>query len=47
MVDNSKMTVLECLKPLILSAVGNGDRMLRNKYFCCLQVPGGGGGNFL
>ena len=37
------MTVIDCLKPLTLSAVGNGDRMLRNKFFCCLQMPGGAG----
>ena len=27
------MAVLDCLKPLTLSAVGNDDRMLRNKIF--------------
>ena len=26
------MAVLDCLNPLILSAVGNDDRMLRNKF---------------
>ena len=34
------MTVLDCLKPLTLSAVGNDDRMLRNKIFVLYKFPG-------
>ena len=34
------MTVLNGLKPSTPSAVGNDDRVLRNKFFC-LQFPGG------
>ena len=37
----SKMTVLDCLKPMILSAVGNDDRMLRNRFFIVCNCPGG------
>ena len=38
----SKMTVFDCLKPLILSAVGNDDRMLRNKFVVVVcKCPGG------
>ena len=45
------MTVLDCLKPLTLSAVGNNDRMLRNKFFVvcnlsCNKCPGFAGGVF-
>ena len=29
------------LKPLILNAVGNGDRMLRNNFFVASKCPGG------
>ena len=36
----SKMTVLDCLKPLILSAVGNGDWMLLNQIFVVYKCPG-------
>ena len=35
------MTVLDCLKPLTLSAVGNDDSMLRNKKFVVCKCPGG------
>ena len=35
------MTVFDCLKPLTLSAVGNSDRMLRNKLFVVCKCPGG------
>ena len=36
-----KMTVLDCLKPSTLSAVGNDDRMSRNKFFVVCKYPGG------
>ena len=39
---NSKTTVLDCLKPLTLRAVRNGDRMLRNKFFVVCKCPGRG-----
>ena len=35
----SKMKVLDCLKSLTLSAVGNDDRMLRNKFFVVCKCP--------
>ena len=35
------MTVLDCLKPLTLSAVGNDDRMLRNKFVVVCKCPRG------
>ena len=38
----SKTTVFDCLKPLTLSAVGNDDRMLRNKFVVVCKCPGGG-----
>ena len=38
----SKMTVLDCLKPLTLSAVGNGDRMLRNTFLLFANARGAG-----
>ena len=38
----SKMTMFDCLKPLTLSAVGNNDRMLRNKFVIVCKYPGGG-----
>ena len=45
MADNSltytKMLVLHCLKSLTLSAVGNDDRMLRNKFVVVSKCPGG------
>ena len=31
----------DCLKPLTLSAVGNDDRMLRNKFVVVCKCPGG------
>ena len=34
------MTVLDCLKPLSLSTVGNDDRMLRNKFVVVCKCPG-------
>ena len=34
------MAVLDYLKPLTLSAVGNGDRSLRNKFFVVCKCPG-------
>ena len=34
------MTVLDCLKPLTLNAVGNDDRMLRNKFVIVCKCPG-------
>ena len=37
----SKKTVFDCLKPLTLSAVGNDDRMLRNKFVVVCKCPGG------
>ena len=40
------MTVLDCLKPLALSAVGNDNRMLQNNIlltFANAQWGGGGG----
>ena len=37
----SRMTVFDCLKPSALSAVGNDDRMLRNKFFVVCKCPGG------
>ena len=38
------MTVFDCLKPLTLSAVGNDDRVLRNRFFLFANARGGGGG---
>ena len=38
----SKTTVLDCLKPLTLSAVGNDDTMLRNKFVVVCKCPGAG-----
>ena len=35
------MTVLDCLKSLTPSAVGNDDRMLRNKFVVVCKYPGG------
>ena len=35
------MTVLDCLKPLTRSAVGNDDRLLQNKFFAVCKCPGG------
>ena len=35
------MTVLDCLKPLTLSAIGNDHRMLRNKFVVVCKCPGG------
>ena len=35
------MTVLDCLKVLTLSAVGNGSRILRNQFFVVCKCPGG------
>ena len=37
-----KMTVLDCLKPLTLSAVGNDERMLRNKFLLFANARGAG-----
>ena len=37
----SRMTVFDCLKPSALCAVGNDDRMLRNKFFVVCKCPGG------
>ena len=31
----------DCLKPLTLSAVGNDDRMLQNKFVVVCKCPGG------
>ena len=43
MVDKcSSSTPKCCLKPLTLSAVGNDDRMLRNKFVVVCKCPGGG-----
>ena len=36
------MTVLGCLKPLTLSAVGNDDGVLRNKFVVVCKYPGVG-----
>ena len=36
----SKMTVLDCLKPLTLSAVGNDDRMFGGRDIINCQMPG-------
>ena len=36
------MTVFDCLKPLTLSAVGNNDRILRNKFVVVYKCPVGG-----
>ena len=36
------MTVFDCLKPLTLSAVGNDDRMMRNKFVVVCKCPGVG-----
>ena len=36
------MTVFDCLKPLALSAVGNDDLMLRNKFVVVCKCPGSG-----
>ena len=36
------MTVPECLKPLTLSAVGNDDGMLRNKFLMFANARGAG-----
>ena len=36
-----KITVLDCLKPSTLSAVGNDNRILRNKFVVGLQMPEG------
>ena len=36
------MTVLDCLKPLTLSAVGNDDKMVRNKFVVVCKCPGDG-----
>ena len=36
----TKVTVLDCLKPLTLSAVGNEDKMLRNKFFVFCKYRG-------
>ena len=36
------MTVLDCLKSLTLSAVGNDDRMLRNKFVVVCKCPRAG-----
>ena len=36
------MTVLDCLKPLTLSAVVNADMMLRNKFVVVSKCPGAG-----
>ena len=38
----SKMTVFDCLKSLTLSAGGNDDGMLRNKFVVVCKCPGGG-----
>ena len=35
------MTVFDCLKPLTLSAVGNDDRRLQNKFVVVCKCPGG------
>ena len=35
------MIVLDSLKPLTLSAVGNDDRMLRNKFVLVCKCPEG------
>ena len=37
----SKMTVLDCLKPLTLSAIGNDDRMLQIKFVVVCKYQGG------
>ena len=36
------MTVLDCLKPLTLSAVRNDDRTLQNKFVVVCKCPGAG-----
>ena len=38
----SEITVLDCLKPLTLSAVGNDDWMLQNKFFVVYKFTGVG-----
>ena len=38
----SKMAVLDCLISLTLSAVGNDDRMFRNKFVVVCKCPGAG-----
>ena len=35
------MTVFNCWKPWTLSAVGNDNRMLRNKFVVVCKCPGG------
>ena len=42
MVDKSALHLHQnnCLKPLTLSAVGNDDRMLRNKFVVVCKCPG-------
>ena len=41
MVDKCSSPTPNCLKPLTLSAVGNDDRMLRNKFFVVCKFPEG------
>ena len=36
------MSVFDCLKPLTLSAVGNDDRILQNKFVVVCKYPGAG-----